>query len=259
MGTWTSSIPSIVEALAKRNGGRYDEKTPKMKVADMVAALGLYSSQLPHAIGRIAPIIAFSGFVDNDGILTISESQVTRITASEYLFNSVPAADVAWQRCPTRAPIGPFNTYEPARVHSLAQDDKLEHIGFLRQTLDDYQRASDQIANSITMYPFQVASAEICRSFMSALRALATDLEVMAENPPTTFAQDARAALGVALVASEQATVDLANAAASAAAKAANLAGQVAASAAEGFFSSANLVTLTVAVLVGYVAIGRLV
>jgi hypothetical protein len=271
---WVAAIAPIVDSLAARNG-RYNERVPKMRPSDMVALVGIFSQSLPTAIDRIAGKVTRSDFVSSDGLFSPPASlalmaTMDMISSADYVFRSVPPSSSAfWRRTPSSltdaqrnkarlAGIAGAPTYEPARDGSVVRNDQLELVTFLRQTITDYQRAIDAAGQAIALYPMnQIASVDLCTMVLRAVRELAADLEVLAENPPTTLSSDVKGAFGVALKASEKATVELANAAGDAAAHAANLAGEVAAAAAGGFLNAANLATLAVTLAVGYVALRR--
>lgn len=271
---WLDQVPKIVDALAKKNGGRFDSKTPFLRVGDMPAVLGLFSSSLPTAIRRIADAGTIrSDFVTSDGLVRSATSVVGlhdahKISVEGYLFASYPASSSnAWKRIPNDGgptppgiePVG--NTFEPARHRAIVQDDKLTHITFLRETISAYQRANDRILEAVGLYGLFGATRSvmesIARSFFVSIRDLAGSLDVLQENPPTTFSQDAKKALGAALDASAEATAAIAQGAGEAAAWAGNVAGKVAGSAAGGFLEGANLTTLAVAAIVLYAWVRR--
>jgi hypothetical protein len=272
MGAWVDQIPKLVSLLSKKNGS-YDEKTPKMKASEMLATIALFSGALPSAIRRVMPYVTRSEFV-KDGIYRLPGDllligTLDEITHERYVFNSVPVTgQPAWRRTPgdltatqmykaRAAGVKGEVSYEPARKPSVS-DDKVEHIYFVRESIDVYQAASNQITLAIVLYPTDgIIGQNICTSFMKSVRALAVNLEVMEENPPTTIAEDVRAAFGVAAEASAVALQDVADAAGKGAAWVANQAGKIAGSAVGGFFDGANLTTLLVGGIVGFVALKK--
>lgn len=242
-GLWTSKIPAIISTLSGRNG-RYDERTPKMSMADMAGLIGMYAQTFPSAIHRVCPVITRSEFVDESGEL-ISDIVGNSINFSPevYLFQWIPTGATAWIRGP-----GGVGSFQPAARSEYVDNSHLR--SFLRDAITDYQRCLAQVAAAIQSYPTGMASAPICRLFMSGLQAFASDLEVLGENPPTTFADNFKGAVSAALDASAHAAGEIA-------AGAGNVIGNVAGSVASGFFSSANLTTIAVAGVVGYVALKR--
>ncbi len=275
MGAWVDSLKVVQDTLARKNG-RWDERTPKVRASDMIAVLGLYSRALPGTIAKRADMgCVRSDFVTSDGLFQ-ARSGLVHITTldaignEQYVFQTVaPSSAVAYKRTPSKLTDAQIEmarkagiavksiTFEPARTSSYFRNDQTEQMTFLRQTIYDYQRALDQIALAVTMYPGVLASQAIGKNFWLGMRALTVDLEVMAENPPTGLLADIKGSFGAALEASEAATVELANKAGSAAAWVGNAAGKVAGAAASGFLDSANLATLVVAGIVGYVALQR--
>jgi len=271
---FADEVPKVVAALAAKSG-RYDERTPKMTATQMCAVLGLFSQPLPAAIRRVCDAgVQRADWVASDGAWQAPASVQAfawqdTISAEVYLFQSVaPSYYAPWQRTPSKLTdeqifkakaAGVVALYEPARMPSAVRNDQTELVSFVRQTVADYERALGNIGSAIRLYPGTVAGMEICQSFMSAIRSFASDLDVLHENPPTTWGQDVKGALGAALTASEDAAVDIAKAGGNALAWAGNVAGKVAGAAASGFFSTANLTTLAVAGVVGYIALRRYV
>lgn len=274
MGTWADALAPMVATLAGKNG-RYDTNTPKLRAADMLALLGILSRSLPSAIERVCDGgCVRSDFAGPDGLYQAPSNlyalgSMQPLSSADYLFNAIPPGTTAWKRTPSKltdAQIAAAQfvgiasnkiTYEPVRYGSLIRNDQLELVSFVRQAIDDYQRASNQITNAIVTYFGLTASSDVCKAFMSAVRELASDLDVLGENPPTTLAQDVKGGLKEALTASENATVKIAAAGGAAAGWAANQVGKIAGGAVAGFFDSANLMTLAVVGVVGYVAIGK--
>lgn len=261
MATWAESVAPLVTAVAKVNG-RYDERTPKLKASDMISMLGNFSRHLPSQITRIASAgVLPSSTVTDEGTPAGGLSAfIVPMNPSDYLFHSTaPDSKTAWRRIPgdstiASAPIPA--TWEPARERSLIRNDQLELLTFLRQSINDYQRASDQITFSLIMSG-TVASEAASKSFMSALRAFASDLDVLQTNPPTTLAEDIKGGAKAAAAASAEATTKIAEAGGNAAGFVANQIGKAAGAAASGFLDSANITTLLVGSLIGYVALRR--
>ena len=270
MGAWTSQIATLTNALATKNG-RWDERTPKMRPTDMIAVLGMISAGLPTAIRRVADAgVLRSDSVGDDGLWKFAGlgADADPITAEVYMFSASPIGAIAWKRSPdvlsdaqrARAQLVGIKTptWEPARMPTYVRNAQAEQIAYLREAIDDYQIALYKVADTVRMYIGNtIASADYCKPFMVAVRSLAVDLEVLAETPPTTWAQDIRGGLDAAKTASEGAVKDLAEGAGNAAAWAANTAGQIAGAAAKGFWETADLTTILVAGVVGYVALGR--
>ena len=165
MGVWVDQLQPIVEALSKKHGS-YDEKTPRMNAPEMLAIIALYSGRLPVAIDRIMSRVVRSDFVTKDGLFTSSAdlmiiATLDEITSARYLFNSVQGTgQPAWRRVPAGLSTAQINkarvagikgeiTYEPARNPSELRDNKLEHIYFLRESINAYQAASDQISAAV--------------------------------------------------------------------------------------------------------------
>lgn len=271
--SWLDQVPKIIDALAKKNGGRFDAKTPFLRVGDMPAVLGLLSAGMVSAVRRVTPVITRTELVDGDGIVKPSATLAgigddNKISIEGYLFASSPSSpsSPAWKRTPADGgPMAPAFSYPgvfvSARHASVVQDNKLTHITFVRETISAYQRANDRIMDAVGMYGIFGATRpvmeSIARSFFVSIRDIAGSLDTLQENPPTTFTQDARKALGEALDASADATAAIAQGAGQAAAWAGNVAGKVAGSAAGGFLDSANLTTLAVAAIVAYVYLNR--
>lgn len=275
---FTDEYPKLVAELVRRNG-KYEAGVPRLRVADMLAVLGLYSRAMLSAIPRIATSgIVRSDFVTEDGIWTAPAgtarspwllATADTISPAQYLTESIGIEGAAWRRTPSKLTDEQINkaklagiaaskiTYEPAREGALVRNDQAELVHFLRQTIADYDRALGAATLAVLLYPSSPASIELCKSFLSAIRAAGADLDVLAENPPTTWGADVRGALGAALDASEKAVVTIAEAGGSAAAWIGNAAGKVAGAATAGFFSTANLATLAVAGVVGYIAIQK--
>lgn len=229
--------------MSGRNG-RWDERTPKLSVGDMAALIGMYAQTFPRAIYRVCPVITRSEFVDESGELISDQiGNAVNFSPEVYLFQWIPVGSVAWIRGP-----GGVGSFQPASRWSPVDNSSLRT--FLRDAINDYQRCLTAMASAIQLYPSTLASADLCRAFMGGLRSFAADLEVLGENPPTTFADNFKGAIVAALDAS-------ANAAGEIAAGAGNLVGDVAGSAASGFLSAANLTTIAVAGLVGYIVLKK--
>jgi hypothetical protein len=266
--SWAIAHARIVAELSARASGSYDERTPKMSVRDMVAFLAMYTPSLAGAITRVADRIVRSDFATSDGVLTVGSAyhagSIDTIDAMTYLSTGVGLARAPWKRSITmtetqtnRARLAGLDpetvTYEPVRDGSLLRNDQTELISFARQAVADYDKALSQISSAVWLYPSSICSEAICKSFVSALRALSSDLEVLAENPPTSWSQDVSGALGHALDKSEAAVVALGEKAGAAAGRVGNLVGDVAGKTLGGFLDSANLLTLAVAGAVAYV------
>lgn len=245
--SWVSTYPQVIAALAQKNG-RYDATTPKLSPSDMVAVMGLYGGSIVSALRGHTDGLYVYGSVGSDG--RVLYDYAPQIPADVYTFASVPSSAIAWRRQPQHD--NPFfRSYEPGRKGNLLRSDQLEQVAFTRQMIDDYQKALDAITLALHAYPYGGTCArDFCASFLSKVRALGGDLDVLAESPPTTFSADVRGALGVALNASTTAAGELA-------AKIGNVAGEVVGNVAGGFFGAASLTTLVVAGLVGYVALKK--
>jgi len=264
---WVETYPLIVAELVRKNGS-YEAKVPRMRASDMMAFAGLYTRSVISAIERSSDQIVRSDLINDEGIFSANVIAVIAsfdaITATQYLSQSSPT-DKPWKRTPTkltdaqiaRAHVAGIKaiTYEPARSSTIVRNEQLEQLSFLRQTIADYQRALDQVVNALYLYPFSNASADICKSFLSAIRALGSDLDVLRENPPTTLAQDVSAGLGVALNRSAKAVETIGEAAGKTAAWVGDQAGKVAGATLGGFFEQATVLSILVIGAVGWIAL----
>jgi hypothetical protein len=263
---WVERVQPLVNELAAKRG-RYRTNVPKMRVSDMVALQGIFTRGVIASIERVTSGIYGSGAVTDDGLVNIKLGiPPMRLSAQRYVSETVcPYKGSPWKRTPSNlsdeelAAISFFGaavaTFEPARDPSYWRNEQAEQVGMCRQLMAEYQRALDQVTLAIVSYSWTLASEDICAAFMTAIRQQAASLDNMAENLPTELSADLKGALTAALRASEDATAGIANAAGKTAAWAANQVGRAAGAAADGFFDSANLLTLAAAGVVGYVAL----
>lgn len=252
---WTETYPGIVAALVKKNG-HYWQGEPKMMLADFVATLSAYSSALAPAITRVADRIVRTEFVSVDGLLITQIGVGDSIHAEVYLSQGVGVEKQAWKRRLSSSLFGGAvgQTFEPCRDQTIIHDTQLELIGFVRQAVADYQKALDQISKAAISYPISWASRDIVVSFLAALRALGSDLDVLGENPPRNWTEDVGGALRVTAAKTQDAVTDIAKGAGSVAAWTAETVGRAAGGAASGFFDTAGVTGILVAGLVAYVA-----
>lgn len=268
---WVDAYPKILAELTRKRG-QYAPNIPRLTKADMVGTLAQYSTSLANALSTVADRIARSEFATASGVFIPlgAIASANTLTPQTYLSECVaPNKTTPWKRTPSKltddqliklAGLSPSGTYEPVRDPTILRNEQTELIGFLRGAVADYQRALDQIAYAVSFYPLQTtAPQDTCKLFLSSVRALGSDLDVLGENPPTTFGQDVRGALAASTDASAKALETVGNAAGRAAGFVGNAVGNVAGSALSGFFDKANLVTLAVAGVVGYVAFKRFV
>lgn len=263
---WADIYAKTVAELKLKNGS-YDEKTPKLHSWDMVAFLGLYTSNVVQAVERASEAIVRSDYADSDGLLAPQFRPFdidTTTTASDYVSKFV-GTQSAWKRTPTQLTdqqkwfaqtLGiKVLTYEPVRYPTVIASTQLEQIDQVRQMMDDRESALDASAHALGLYQLGFASKDLCVSFLAGMRRLGTDLDVLAENPPVSLSEEVAGALDAAKKKSEAALQSIGNAAGKAAAEIGNLAGNVAGAAASGFFDQATLLTLAVAGVAAYVAL----
>lgn len=263
---WGSTYLKLVAALIAKNGS-WVPNVPRMSAADMVGMLALYVGSIVGAIDNHTDGITFSRWLDDNGItINLDDFGISplRVDTMRYVSRSVPvSSSAAWKRtlsAPTDAEktLGTAaESIEPHRDPSLIRDAQAEQVHAVRQLVADYQRALDASGRTIAVYPFGIAGADFCKSFLAACRSMNGDLDSLAENPPTTITQDLKGALHDATTASGEALKDLGSAAGKVAGGIGNVAGDVGANFLDSFFSSANLTTIAVAGIVGYVAIRR--
>lgn len=259
--SWGDTHAKLVAQLCAKRG-QWAPNVPKMTAADAVAMLALYVASIVSAIERACDGVGESAFVDSEGIVTdkirnagfLKIETMRTLAAQDYVSKAQPYAGVPWVRSMVR---DTEPTFQPYRLHSLIRDDQSELVTFVRQTMADYQRALDGIAIglAISKYADVPWSSDAVKLILKKLVTVGSDLDVLAENPPTTLTEDLRGALSQATDASEAALKDVAKGTGKVAAELGNVAGDIAGNFAEGFLGQASLVTI--ALLVGWVAYKR--
>ena len=260
---WIETYAQLVKALTAKNGS-WTSAVPKMKTSDMVALLGMYTTGVVPAVERVADAIIPSNYATAEGeslvagvggAFTLMGLDAPKIDARTYVSKTVGLDGAPWKRyLSAGASIDKSTTYEPVRDPSLLRDNQLEQIGFVRQLMADYQRALDASAAALATYNLGFANQDRCAVFLSSIRSTGADLDVLAENPPTSLSDDLAGALRAATDKSEAALVSVGNAVGKAAAEIGNVAGQVAGSFGAGFFTKAGVLTLAVAGVAAWVA-----
>lgn len=268
-----AELVSLRASLGRVNG--YD--VPALSPADMTGVLGVYTRGLLAAITRIANAgIVPSSFVDDEGIITTGiGGGVATISVARYLAGYPESDGRRWSRIvalsvdeadyvkQTNAGKG----WSPARAATLKASDVFgglltpdfgslrdpqgELVLFARQAVDDYQKAIDAITAAIQTYG-DAPNKNAAAAFLSKIRALGGDLDSLAEAPPTTLTADLKGAMAAAFNASGEALETIGNKAGEIAGKVGNVAGQIAGSTLEGFFSTANLLTILIAGVIVY-------
>lgn len=275
---YVEQYAAIVGELIKLRGDAGIDSTgnrvPLMTGDDTVGVLGLYTRGLIAAISRRGIIVA-SAFATADGKITsgLSADASASDVASAYLiakshtrtpaqYLAARASSPSWRRlCPAdsaeiaaarAAGYGYVVTFEPVRDLQGIRDDQLEQIYFLRESIDEYERALYASSSAFALYGAGKISKDAAATFLLAIRQLGRSLDVMSENPPTTFVQDLRGALKASAGATAVALEEGAKTAGEWAANVADTAGRVAGGFTGGFLANAGLLTLVIAGVVVY-------
>lgn len=252
-GTW---YPFATQALRNLRGegraGADGVTMPLLHASDGISVLGQLSPGIVNAVSRFStqmrtPIVR-SDAVDSDGTLVIDQTNIgslQSISAKEYV------AGIGYPGQPyMRAPTAGADLYEPAILHNAITGDENQLLSFVRQLMGDWQRAVDAAAVMLSLAATSddIADSGAVSVFLSSVRALCSDLDVLNENPPLTTADKIKGATLDALHTTEKFAGE---AAANIAQEAGTLAGNVA----EGFFAKAGVTSLVVAGLAVYLFI----
>lgn len=262
IGTW---YPQTMQAIASIGGWGSDDgvgnQMPQMSSLDTIAVLGLITPNVVKAIddyntqynGRPPSLAAVqSSAVDSNGLITIVGSDDKYVDSKMYIGFSPDSAEyglvseTAWERFPD--PSAPdwqgYQVYSVATVlYPTKSDEAAQVLIFVRQMIADYQSCVRASASAISANAADTTAAcpvEDLSTFLTAIRKLCLDLDVLHSNPPINdFLGALRYALG-------KTSEFIGKAAADVAAEVGKEAGIVGGGLTEGFLANAGVLSIIV-------------
>lgn len=176
------------------------------------------------------------------------------LPARQYLAGWAVDGDGA-RRSITNPALGP-----PRVVYAVARKPHVEEdrISFLRSTIRTWERMMVAMRSAIVTYGIGPdIGKDSCTEFLAATYSLASSLDVLQENPPTSLAADTKAAMRAAASATKEALADAARLGGEVAAGAANTLGEMIGEAAAGLGEGLGVKGLAVAGFVMYIVAKR--
>jgi hypothetical protein len=251
LASWLSDwYPGVVTAMRGLRGdgatGTDGNVMPLFQASDGIPVLGQISPGLVSAVrgylkqDRVprSDIVSADNIADIlSGIADASTDGTSSISVAEYV-SGVGYPGAAWRRSNS---IG-GELYEPFSVGF-----EYDLLTFVRQAMSDWQRAVDSAAIMLSnaVNASDIADQEASATFLSALRALCTDLDILRENPPMSTLDKLKGATRAAVDSVE----DFAG---KSAAQASEEVGRLAGNVSSGFFSQAGITSLVVAGIAVY-------
>lgn len=206
--TWYPTTMQMLTQIA--GGGPVDDNTgvqlPNLSAIDTMALLGLVTGAVASAIvgfnqqanGAPKEMCAVrSDCVDSEGRKVGGPTPTPYIDAKTYLTYQTDVqsiglvSETAWKRYPpNESTTDPVESYEVWTAGGfLAQGelaDKLAILQFVRQLISDWQRMVMSCTSALSANSADVtvaAPVDDLVEFLSALRAVCSDLDVLKENP----------------------------------------------------------------------------
>ncbi len=265
MGWRDNWYPVTIAALIKLRGEGAPDKAgnrvPLLRASDLIPVLATVTDPLARAIitfqtsqsnqelgGAVMPVTALDGAgrLLKGAFGAPAYLGQTLITVRSYLAGKPDDETKPWQRSPSgNKPL--YSVWVPNSILG----EELALLGFHRQAVADFQRcvdvSSDMIRDYGTNLDRELASWRV-HDFCAALRALASDLDVIAESPPVQ-------AMDAVIGGLKHAMDRSAEVIGSGAAHIAEMAGNVAGHAAKGFLDTANMTALVVAGIAVYLLV----